>query len=82
MKTKTPPRELEEALEVILDEVLEAAHAFESKVKNLKTLKRSGSSSSYEGHYGELAAVAFLLKLKAEAAYETLEQLIEAEPDE
>jgi|GEM_PF-2302589 len=73
-------QELEEALEVVLDEVLEAARNFESKVKSLKNLKRSGSS--YEGHHGELAAAAFLLKLKAEAAYETLEQLIEAEPDE
>ncbi|MCS7274857.1 MAG: hypothetical protein NZ610_05610 [Candidatus Bipolaricaulota bacterium] len=80
MKTKIPLRELEEALEVVLDETLKAARDFESQVKRLQSSKRSGSSP--EGRYGELAAAAFLLKLKAEAAHETLEQLIEAEPDE
>lgn len=78
MKTKILLRELEEALDVVLNEVLEAAHGFESKARSLQALKHSGA----EGQYGELAAAAFLLKLKAEAAYETLEQLIEAEPDE
>lgn len=80
MKTKVSLRELEEVLEVVVDEVLKVARGFESKAKKLQGLKRSGSSS--EGLYGELAAAAFLLKLKAEAAHETLEQLIEAEPDE
>jgi hypothetical protein len=80
MKTKTLLHELEEALQVVLDEVFEAARDFESKVKSLRDVKQAGSG--YEGHYGELAAAAFLLKLKAEAAHETLEQLIEAEPDE
>nr|BAL58441.1 hypothetical protein HGMM_OP1C136 [Candidatus Acetothermum autotrophicum] len=80
MKTKVSVRELEEVLEVVVDEVLKVARDFESKAKKLQDLKRSGSSS--EGLYGELATAALLLKLKAEAAHETLEQLIEAEPDE
>jgi hypothetical protein len=79
MKTPVQLADLEAALQVVLDEALEAAHAFEQKVKRLRDLKPT--DPDYEGRYGELAASVFLLKLKAEAAHETLEQLIEAEPD-
>lgn len=80
MKTEALLRELEETLEVVLDEALEAAHDFEIKTKRLRDLKPA--KPSHEGRYGELAAAAFLLKLKAEAAHEILEQFIEAQPEE
>lgn len=80
MKTKTPLQEQQEALQVVLDEASEAARSFELKTKKLHSLKPS--DPNYEGRYGELAAAAFLLKLKAEAAFETLERIIESEPDE
>ncbi len=80
MKAEALLRELEETLGVVLDEALETARDFEIKVKKLRELKPS--DPDYEGRYGELAAAAFLLKLKAEAAHETLEQVIEAEPGE
>ncbi len=79
MKTPVQLTDLEATLQVVLDEVLEVAHDFEQKTKRLRELKPT--DPSYEGRYGELAAAAFLLKLKAEAAQETLEQLIEAELD-
>ncbi len=80
MKTEALLRELEETLEVVLDEALEAAHDFEIKAKRLRDPKPT--KPSHEGRYGELAAAAFLLKLKAEAAHEILEQFIEAQPEE
>lgn len=79
MKTRMLLQELEEALEVVLDEALEAARDFEIKAKKWRGLKPT--DPDYEGRYGELAAAAFLLKLKAEATHETLERVIEAEPD-
>jgi len=80
MKARMLLEELEEALEVVLDEALEAARDFQIKVKKMRNLRPT--DPDYEGRYGELAAAAFLLKLKAEAAHKTLEQVIEAEPDE
>ncbi|OGF57324.1 MAG: hypothetical protein A2Z21_02225 [Candidatus Fraserbacteria bacterium RBG_16_55_9] len=77
MKTKSPT-ELEEALEIVLDEALDAAHQYAKGVKKLQALKPS--DPDYEGRFGELAAAAFLLKLKADAAHKTLERIIEAEP--
>jgi len=77
---KTTLKPWEETLEVVLEETVEAARDFEAKLKQMRALKPD--DPDYEGRYGELAAAAFLLKLKAEAAYETLERVIEAEPDE
>lgn len=78
--TRSKLEELQETLDVVLDEALEATQDFKQGVKKLRALK--SSDSAYEGRYGELAAIAFLLKLKADAAHQTLDQIIEAEPDD
>ncbi len=82
MKVKAREKigELEESLEIVLDEALAVTHEFTQKVKKLRAL--NPSSSDYHGRYGDLSASAFLLKLKADAVHETLEQLIEEESDE
>lgn len=79
MKTTMMLSELEEALEVVIGEALEAARDFELKAKKGRRLKPT--DPDYEGRHGELAAAAFLLKLKAEAVHQVLEQVIEAQPD-
>jgi Arc/MetJ family transcription regulator len=80
IKTRVQLEELQEAFDVILEEALQAAQEFQKSAARLRDLR--STDPDYEGRYGELAAAAFLLKLKADAVHETLERLIEAEPDE
>jgi hypothetical protein len=63
MKTPVQLADLEATLQVVLDEALEAAHAFEQKVKRLRDLKPT--DPDYEGRYGELAASVFLAQAES-----------------
>ena len=81
MKVKVQNREeLQAALPVILEEALEAAREFAESMQRFKEL--TPDQPDYASRYGELASAAFLLKLKAQAVHETLERLIEMEPDD
>ena len=80
IKIRDKSKEFAESLEVVLDEAMIAGRDFAQGVDKLRALKPT--DPDYEGRYGELAAIAFLLKLKADAAHQTLDQIIEAEPDD
>ncbi len=80
LKARDKIGELEESLEIVLDEALSVMNEFAQKAKKFRTLKPT--SNDYIGRYGDLAALAFLLKLKADAVHETLEQIIEEQSDE
>jgi hypothetical protein len=80
LKTRVKAEDLEESLQVVLHEALLVAQEFSQKAKKFN-IHKPGTSTD-DGRYGELAALAFLLKLKAEALQEMLEHIIEEEADD
>jgi hypothetical protein len=77
MKTKTA-KEARVTVETVLDEAIEAAGAY---LQSLARYREAARNHRDEGELGAVASALFLLKLKAESAYEQLDEFIESLPD-
>ncbi len=67
--------ELEEALNVLWDEIIEETHEFLAALARLRNAEQD--SEEYDEQWGRIAAALFTLKLKAEDAYKLMEKVEE-----
>lgn len=73
MRIHAKRQELEEALDVLWDEIIEETQEFLAALTRLHKAERD--SDTYDEQWGRIAAALFALKLKAEAAYKLMEKV-------